>query len=77
MKLEKFWNKAFVAALGRLPAEEAKKEADLATQLCVKHWQDNRDFFAPARTAKWQDQNVASVPVQHWPSPESFTGVTK
>ena len=78
MKMKKFWNKAFIAALNRLPAEEAKKEADLAIELCVAHWQTNSDFMVPAQTAKWQDQDVASVPPPKcWPSPESFKGAKK
>lgn len=37
MRVEEFWNSAFISALGRLPANEAKEEADRATELCIGH----------------------------------------
>ena len=39
MTVSDFWHGAFIAALARLPAEEAKAEADKATALAVAHWQ--------------------------------------
>ncbi|QTK46678.1 hypothetical protein [Xanthomonas euvesicatoria] len=68
MKVEQFWNKAFLAALTRLPADEAKAEADQATELCIQHWQSNYRHFAPQYRTRWQDQNVASVPAPLKPS---------
>lgn len=62
MKIEKFWNTAFLAALNRLPAEQAKAEADLATDLCVKHWQSQRFHWAPQNLRSWQEQNIFHVP---------------
>lgn len=62
MKVIDFWNQAFIAALGRLPAEEARKEADVATELCIDQWQKKRYNYAPSFTALWQDQDVALVP---------------
>lgn len=41
MKIEDFWNAAFLAALHRLPVAQAKKEADLATDVCIDHWHAN------------------------------------
>lgn len=38
MTIEEFWNQAFLSCLTRLPAEEARIEADKATQICVGHW---------------------------------------
>ena len=38
MKVEKFWNRAFLAALERLPAKRAKAEADAAVELALAHW---------------------------------------
>lgn len=38
MTISDFWHSAFIAALTRLPAEEAKLEADRATNLAVDHW---------------------------------------
>lgn len=40
MKAATFWNKAFLAALHRLPAEDARIEADSALQLSLEHWTD-------------------------------------
>lgn len=62
MKVKKFWNQAFLAALARLPAEKAKEEADLATDLCIKQWQGHRYHWAPAFTTRWQDQSVFKIP---------------
>lgn len=39
MTISKFWNQAFIAALARLPAEEAKLEADKALSIAIAHWQ--------------------------------------
>lgn len=62
MKVEQFWNKAFLAALTRLSAEEAKIEADKATDLCIQHWQSNYRRSAPQYRTRWQEQNIANVP---------------
>lgn len=64
MKIEKFWNQAFVAALSRLPAEQAKAEADLATQLCIEHWQANRTHYAKPRAIAWQDEDISRVYIE-------------
>lgn len=39
MTVSKFWNQAFIAALTRLPAEQAKIEADKALEIAIEHWQ--------------------------------------
>lgn len=39
MTVSKFWNQAFIAALTRLPAEQAKIEADKALAIAIEHWQ--------------------------------------
>jgi hypothetical protein len=66
MKIEEFWNQAFLAALCRLPTEEAKLEAEKATQACIRYWQGH--IFDRADYAiKWQDQDIASVP-RCWPA---------
>lgn len=62
MKIEHFWNKAFLAALTRLPANEAKAEADLATKLCIEFWQTNRMRWAPLSIPRWQEQEITAVP---------------
>jgi hypothetical protein len=65
MTIEDFWNQAFLAALGRLPATQAKKEADTATKLCVEHWQSNATTWAPPTLRRWQAQDVCHVPLSH------------
>lgn len=61
MKIEEFWNLAFVHALSRLPAAKAKAEADKATKLCIEHWQSQRKNWARQAYPRWQDQDVANV----------------
>lgn len=63
MTIEEFWNKAFLAALHRLPVAQAKKEADAATQACVQHWQANALEWAPPTLRRWQTQHVSEVPL--------------
>lgn len=63
MKIEKFWDSAFIAALNRLPVDDAKKEADLATQVCIEHWQANRGNLAIPGYKLWQNQGIADVPL--------------
>ncbi|MEN4785978.1 hypothetical protein ABEH33_07160 [Pantoea agglomerans] len=60
MTIEDFWNKAFIACLARLPVDEAKKEADSALNICIKHWDDKKDKFIPFHN-KWQSQKVGEV----------------
>ncbi|WP_067707746.1 MULTISPECIES: hypothetical protein [Enterobacterales] len=60
MTIEDFWNKAFIACLTRLPVNEAKKEADAALNMCIKHWDANKDKFIPFHN-KWQSQSVGDV----------------
>ncbi|QDI04256.1 hypothetical protein E4A48_11630 [Xanthomonas cerealis pv. cerealis] len=62
MNVEEFWNAAFLAALSRLPAKQAKKEADVALDLCVGHWQEHYHHWAPQYKTRWQEQRVANVP---------------
>lgn len=63
MKVETFWNKAFLAALTRLPPEQAKKDADLATELCIEQWREMR--FRSDSSALWKDQDIASASKMH------------
>lgn len=42
MRIEDFWNLAFLSSLSRLTPEEAKKQADEATGLAIQHWQSKR-----------------------------------
>lgn len=38
MTISDFWHRAFLAALNRLSADEAKAEADLALKMAAGHW---------------------------------------
>ena len=40
MKISDFWNQAFISCLGRLPAEEARAEADKALAIAFEHWSE-------------------------------------
>lgn len=62
MDIEKFWNQAFLAALARVPPKTAKKQADEALEMCIKHWQSHRKHWAPRALLRWQDQSVSLVP---------------
>lgn len=39
MTVSDFWHQAFLAALCRVPVEQAKSEADLAVSTAIAHWQ--------------------------------------
>ncbi|MBS3725100.1 hypothetical protein [Stenotrophomonas sp. PE591] len=58
MKNKKFWTKAFLSALARLPAEEAKLEADKATELCKKHFELARSKSISSKVVRWKDQKI-------------------
>ncbi len=61
MSIEEFWNKAFLACLSRLSVEEAKQEADKATQACIDHWHEHRYSWAQ-KSRPWKDQSIADCP---------------
>jgi hypothetical protein len=61
MTIEDFWNQAFLSALTRCPAGEAKLEADVALQICIEHWQSKNLTWAPYPPL-WQNQDVARIP---------------
>lgn len=80
MKAATFWNKAFLAALHRLPAEEARIEADSALQLSLEHWTDESLEFVEVtrRQNKWNmplqraaTLRVPPLPIQRRRSSES------
>lgn len=58
MKIEDFWNQAFLAALCRLPPEEAKADADRSTQICIEHWETARNHRVSPEVALWKDQDI-------------------
>jgi hypothetical protein len=53
MKTSTFWNRAFLAALHRLPAQAAREEADLAVKLALEHWLDEALELVPVRKNLW------------------------
>lgn len=59
MTIEEFWNAAFLAALGRLPVARAKKEADAATNACIRHWHANRFNWDSGNMPLMQDLDIA------------------
>ncbi|MEC4339111.1 hypothetical protein VPH13_10355 [Stenotrophomonas pavanii] len=65
MTIEEFWNQAFLASLSRLPPAEAKLDADLATKICIDHWQANVYNFSAANFPRVQDVDIANV---RWPT---------
>lgn len=75
MNIEDFWNQAFLAALSRLPAAKAKKEADLATLMCIDHWKAHQREYAPQYLTKWQHQEIGLVPllIDEMPTPSRQT----
>lgn len=60
MKIEEFWNQAFLAALTRLPADEAQQEATKATGLCIDYWKIAQKHRVHPLLTAWKDQNVDS-----------------
>lgn len=61
MTVEEFWNRAFLAALGRCEPELAKQDADRALELCIEQWQSHRQRWS-GMPVLWQNQDVAEVP---------------
>lgn len=61
MTIEEFWNRAFLAALTRLPVADAKKEADLATNTCIDHWHANWTNRSLVNAPRVQDIAIGSV----------------
>lgn len=61
MRIQDFWNQAFIAALGRLPLHEAKAEADGALALCIEHWQQHSERLMMPVPHQWADGDVTLV----------------
>ncbi len=60
MTISEFWNQAFLATLSRLPVLKAKAEADKATEICIRHWQENFPDLCPVPTHR-KDQDITLV----------------
>lgn len=62
MSISEFWNQAFISALSRLPAPEAKEEADAALELCILHWQDQSERLLMPVPQIWAQGDVTQIP---------------
>ncbi|MBB4129651.1 hypothetical protein VDG03_19380 [Xanthomonas campestris pv. raphani] len=62
MTIEEFWNQAYLAALSRVPPQQAKANADEATEICIAHWQEYAHRISDPRFSLWQAQPISGVP---------------
>ncbi len=62
MTIEDFWTQAFLAALARVPAEEAKKQADIATKLCIERWQPQVWRWHSEFAMQWRNTSIHHMP---------------
>lgn len=62
MKVEDFWNQAFLMSLARVAPPEAKANADLATELCIQHWQQRRTHWGHPSVMRWKDMDIVEMP---------------
>ena len=61
MSLSEFWNSAFLSALARLPAEQAKLEADKAVEVAINHWQEPRQHHLEPVWTKINDVRIDQI----------------
>jgi hypothetical protein len=54
----KLWTKAFIAALGRVPAEYAKAEADKAVEIYKQHFEEATTKPVTSKIVRWCDQEL-------------------
>ncbi|MDX3934344.1 hypothetical protein [Stenotrophomonas sp.] len=66
MTIEEFWNAAFLNSLCRLSVEDAKMEADSATEACIKHWNSHRSHYEPTYVIEWKNQPIGSAQDPHF-----------
>lgn len=78
MKVKTFWNNAFLASLARLPVNEAKLEADRATELCIRQWQFHATDWVEPGLTRWQDQKITDIrePAEGGLNPQSVNAST-
>lgn len=62
MTIEEFWNQAYLAALSRVSPQQARADADEATEICIAHWQEHAHRISDPRFSLWQAQPIAGVP---------------
>lgn len=64
MKIQEFWNHAYLACLTRLPPVEAEIEATQATDRCIAYWNSNMERYARTTNPPlWKDQDITWVPI--------------
>jgi len=64
MKIQEFWNAAFLAALTRVAPEDAERQATEATKRAIEFWQVNRERRGlPISAPLWKDQDIDLVPL--------------
>lgn len=64
MKIQDFWNNAYLACLARVPPEDAEKQATEATNRCIEFWQSNMERRGvPTSAPLWKDQDITWVPL--------------
>lgn len=62
MTIEEFWNQAYLAALSRVPPQQAEVDANEATEICIAHWQGHAHRISDPRFTLWQAQPISGVP---------------
>ncbi len=62
MTVAEFWNQAFLAALSRVSAREAAREADDALEKCVHMWQPSNQIWLSDHARYWKNHSVVNVP---------------
>jgi hypothetical protein len=63
MRIQDFWNQAFLAALTRLPANEARDEADRATLIGIEQWGTGiTRRWRSSFTRKWRKTSIYRMP---------------
>ncbi len=62
MTIEEFWNQAYLAALSRVPPQQAQVDANEATEICIAHWQEHAHRISDPRFSLWQTQPISGVP---------------
>ena len=73
MEVGEFWNQAFLAALTRLPADNARQEANAATALCIRQWQPDTYRWHQKFIKLWATADICEMPrtLEGKPFPES------
>ena len=60
MTVAEFWNNAFISALSRVAAVDAREEANTALELAIQHWQESARGMEPTWT-RYSDLSLSDV----------------